>query len=33
MADHDYQVDIQPSEAFLQANHSSISSLVVLGGC
>ncbi|WP_095138650.1 diguanylate cyclase [Pseudomonas sp. Irchel s3a10] len=31
MADHDYQVDIQPSEAFLQANHSSISSLVVLG--
>ncbi|RBH37891.1 GGDEF domain-containing protein, partial [Pseudomonas sp. MWU13-2860] len=31
MADHDYQVDIQPSEAFLQANHSPISSLVVLG--
>lgn len=32
MADHDYQVDIQPSEAFLQANHSSVTSLVVLGG-
>ncbi|MHC8321429.1 sensor domain-containing diguanylate cyclase [Pseudomonas sp. GB2N2] len=31
LADHDYQVDIQPSEAFLQANHSSVSSLVVLG--
>jgi membrane protein implicated in regulation of membrane protease activity len=24
LADHDYQVDIQPSEAFLQANHSSV---------
>jgi diguanylate cyclase (GGDEF)-like protein/PAS domain S-box-containing protein len=32
MADHDYQVDILPSETFLQANHSSVSSLVVLGG-
>ncbi|MDF9777823.1 sensor domain-containing diguanylate cyclase [Pseudomonas baetica] len=32
MADHDYQVDIQPSDAFLQANHSSVISLVVLGG-
>jgi diguanylate cyclase (GGDEF)-like protein/PAS domain S-box-containing protein len=32
LADHDYQVDIQPSEAFLAANHSSVSSLVVLGG-
>ncbi|MGF6554728.1 diguanylate cyclase (GGDEF)-like protein/PAS domain S-box-containing protein [Pseudomonas sp. S30_BP2TU TE3576] len=32
MADHDYQVDIQPSDAFLQANHSSVTSLVVLGG-
>lgn len=32
LADHDYQVDIQPSEAFLQANHSSVNSLVVLGG-
>ncbi|MGE8152692.1 sensor domain-containing diguanylate cyclase [Pseudomonas vancouverensis] len=32
LADHDYQVDIQPSEAFVQANHSSVSSLVVLGG-
>jgi diguanylate cyclase (GGDEF)-like protein/PAS domain S-box-containing protein len=31
LADHDYQVDIQPSEAFLQANHSSVTSLVVLG--
>ncbi|WP_426234815.1 sensor domain-containing diguanylate cyclase [Pseudomonas sp. TWP3-2] len=31
MADHDYQVDIAPSEAFVQANHSSISSVVVLG--
>ena len=32
LADHDYQVDIQPSEAFLQANHSSVTSVVVLGG-
>ncbi|CAI8938796.1 Nucleotide cyclase [Pseudomonas sp. IT-P253] len=32
LADHDYQVEIQPSEAFVQANHSSVSSLVVLGG-
>ncbi|MBD9438578.1 GGDEF domain-containing protein [Pseudomonas sp. PDM04] len=32
LADHDYQVDIQPSEAFLKANHSSVSSLVILGG-
>ena len=32
LADHDYQVDIQPSEAFLRANHSSVTSLVVLGG-
>ncbi|MGE8067494.1 sensor domain-containing diguanylate cyclase [Pseudomonas sp. NPDC089569] len=31
LADHEYQVDIQPSEAFLQANHSSVTSLVVLG--
>jgi diguanylate cyclase (GGDEF)-like protein/PAS domain S-box-containing protein len=31
LADHDYQVDIQPSEAFLQANHSSVNTLVVLG--
>ncbi|MGL6245208.1 sensor domain-containing diguanylate cyclase [Pseudomonas sp.] len=31
MADHDYQVDILPSEAFLKANHSSVTSLVVLG--
>ncbi|VVM75900.1 diguanylate cyclase [Pseudomonas fluorescens] len=31
MADRDYQVDILPSEAFLQANHSSVTSLVVLG--
>ncbi|MGY2441961.1 sensor domain-containing diguanylate cyclase [Pseudomonas sp. SDO52101_S400] len=32
MADHDYQVDISPSEAFLQANHSSVGSVVILGG-
>ncbi|MDL5596848.1 diguanylate cyclase [Pseudomonas sp. IzPS59] len=32
MADHDYQVDISPSESFLQANHSSVGSVVVLGG-
>ena len=30
--DHDYQVDIRPSTVFLQANHSSVISLVVLGG-
>jgi len=32
LADHDYQVDIQPSDAFLTANHSSVNTLVVLGG-
>ena len=32
MADHDYQVDILPSEAFMQANHSSVGSIVILGG-
>ncbi|CAI8945442.1 Nucleotide cyclase [Pseudomonas sp. IT-P258] len=32
MADHDYQVDIQPSAAFVKANHSSVTSVVVLGG-
>ena len=32
MADHDYQVDILPSEAFMQANHSSVGSVMVLGG-
>ena len=32
LADHDYQVDIQPSEAFLKANHSSVTTMVVLGG-
>lgn len=32
LADHDYQVDIQPSDAFLKANHSSVTSVVVLGG-
>ncbi|WP_433739496.1 sensor domain-containing diguanylate cyclase [Pseudomonas putida] len=32
LADHDYQIDIQPSEAFLQANHSSVTAMVVLGG-
>ncbi|WPN45705.1 diguanylate cyclase [Pseudomonas sp. P8_241] len=31
LADHEYQVDIEPSEAFVQANHSSVTSLVVLG--
>jgi diguanylate cyclase (GGDEF)-like protein/PAS domain S-box-containing protein len=31
MADHDYQVDILPSDAFIQANHSSVGSVVVLG--
>jgi diguanylate cyclase (GGDEF)-like protein/PAS domain S-box-containing protein len=32
LADHDYQVDITPSEAFIQANHSSVTTLMVLGG-
>jgi diguanylate cyclase (GGDEF)-like protein/PAS domain S-box-containing protein len=32
LADHEYQVDIQPSETFLQANHSSVTTMVVLGG-
>ncbi|NBF10054.1 sensor domain-containing diguanylate cyclase [Pseudomonas sp. Fl4BN1] len=32
LADRDYQVDIRPSAAFVHANHSSLSSLVVLGG-
>ena len=32
LADHDYQVDMRPSAAFLNANHSSVASLVVLGG-
>ncbi|TPG83421.1 sensor domain-containing diguanylate cyclase [Pseudomonas mandelii] len=32
LGDHDYQVDIQPSDAFLRANHSSVTTLVVLGG-
>jgi diguanylate cyclase (GGDEF)-like protein/PAS domain S-box-containing protein len=32
LADHEYQVDIQPSAAFLQANHSSVTTMVVLGG-
>ncbi|PXX75759.1 diguanylate cyclase with PAS/PAC sensor [Pseudomonas sp. LAMO17WK12:I10] len=31
LADHDYQVNIRPSAVFLQANHSSVSSQVVLG--
>lgn len=31
LADHDYQVDMRPSAAFLKANHSSVASLVVLG--
>ncbi|QXI27089.1 sensor domain-containing diguanylate cyclase [Pseudomonas vanderleydeniana] len=32
LADRDYQVTIDSSEPFKQANHSSVSSLVVLGG-
>lgn len=32
MADHDYQVDILPSDAFAQANHSSVGSVIILGG-
>ncbi len=32
LADRDYQVDIRPGAAFLQANHSSLNSLVILGG-
>ena len=32
LADHDYQVDITPSEAFIKANHSSVKTLMVLGG-
>ncbi|WP_017901933.1 sensor domain-containing diguanylate cyclase [Pseudomonas asplenii] len=31
LADRDYQVIIHPSEAFMQANHSSVTSLGVLG--
>lgn len=33
MADHDYQVDILPSDAFAQANHSSVGSVIILGAC
>ena len=32
LADHDYQVDITPSEVFIKANHSSVTPLMVLGG-
>ncbi|MHC8315267.1 sensor domain-containing diguanylate cyclase [Pseudomonas sp. LB3P31] len=32
LADHEYQVEMRPSVAFSQANHSSLNSLVVLGG-
>ena len=32
LADHDYQIEIRPSAAFLLANHSSATSAVVLGG-
>jgi len=32
LADHDYQVDITPSEALIKANHSSVKTLMVLGG-
>lgn len=31
LADHDYRVNIRPSALFLQANHSSVSSQVILG--
>lgn len=31
LADHDYQVNIRPSALFLRANHSSITSQVILG--
>lgn len=31
LADRDYQVEIRPSAAFLHANHSSLTSLVILG--
>lgn len=31
LADRDYQVQIRPSAAFLHANHSSLTSLVILG--
>ena len=32
LADHEYQVEMRPSMAFTQANHSSLASLVALGG-
>ncbi|WP_273826075.1 sensor domain-containing diguanylate cyclase [Pseudomonas asplenii] len=32
LADRDYQVTLNPSEAFMQSNHSSVVSLGVLGG-
>lgn len=32
LADHEYQIEMRPSVAFTRANHSSLSSLAVLGG-
>ncbi|UVL00392.1 GGDEF domain-containing protein [Pseudomonas sp. B21-048] len=32
LADHEYQVEMRPSAAFLAANHSSVNSQVILGG-
>ncbi|MCJ8204588.1 GGDEF domain-containing protein [Pseudomonas sp. RGM2987] len=32
LADHDYRVELRPSRMFLATNHSSVASLVVLGG-
>ncbi|WP_422777419.1 sensor domain-containing diguanylate cyclase [Pseudomonas mediterranea] len=32
LADHDYRVELRPSGMFLSTNHSTMSSLVVLGG-
>jgi diguanylate cyclase (GGDEF)-like protein/PAS domain S-box-containing protein len=32
LADHSYQVEMRPSVGFIKANHSSLSSLVALGG-
>ena len=32
LGNHDYRIELRPSRMFLAANHSSVSSLVVLGG-
>ncbi|WLI47817.1 diguanylate cyclase [Pseudomonas beijingensis] len=32
LADHDYRVELRPSRVFLSTNHSSVTSLVILGG-